>query len=392
MDQAVKRTRTSATNDTPVHRLPKDATTEIFLLLPTKSVIRCGAVCKAWRRITTDPHFERRRWPASVLVYTHLPAAQLPRSDLPACSYVLDALPFSSGEAGVRRLVRYRAPLTEPTHCRLLASCEGVLLFKKEAGFYLLCDPVTRQWAELPRLPDEYCKGGDGELAFYFHRPSGEFRLLCHPNYSKIWYIVSTGATGPRHIINNSEIYAPETVTTVALHGNVHWPPQHSSIDGMRMVVFDTVLETFHLMAGPPTSTCPTMKLFKMHGRLVAADLWEKEHVDLWFLEDYNATRWEHRHQIVSPWKENICYRWDSMSVVVASDDEWNVILGDHRRLVVYDTRSGRMVRIIDSKVNSLGVPVTIVLQHVFRETREQHTCFNIPPSTRFPLIHFFFD
>ncbi|KAL6657400.1 hypothetical protein ACP70R_005180 [Stipagrostis hirtigluma subsp. patula] len=158
MGEAAERTGTTpATDDTPPVLLSDDIMAEILVHLPGSSVIRCAAVCKAWRRVTTDPHFrERCLSPASILVY----------------SYPLGALQVSSGEADLRHLIRYRAPLTEPTHCRLLASCEGMLLFKKEAGFYLLCNPVTRQWAELLRLPGEYWEGRDREYAFYFHRPS----------------------------------------------------------------------------------------------------------------------------------------------------------------------------------------------------------------------------
>ncbi|EAZ41013.1 hypothetical protein OsJ_25499 [Oryza sativa Japonica Group] len=49
-----------------------DLTYEILLRLPAKTVLRCGAVCKAWRRITTNPTFlsdHARHHPPEALLY-----------------------------------------------------------------------------------------------------------------------------------------------------------------------------------------------------------------------------------------------------------------------------------------------------------------------------------
>ncbi|KAL6657399.1 hypothetical protein ACP70R_005179 [Stipagrostis hirtigluma subsp. patula] len=404
-DPAERRGKKPATDDTPVH-LPDEIIAEILVHLPDRSVIRCGAACKAWRRITTDPHFrERRRLPASVLLYTYLPEAPMPLPGTGGGRYAIDvavdALPVSSDEAGRRRLIRY----TAPAHCSLLASCNGVLLFKKD-GRYLLCNPVTRQWAQLPRLPDEYYKGYNREFAFYVHRPSGEFRIICCLNRST-WYIISTAAAAPRHIIMNSEATetitrflfdTPETTPPVVLHGDLYWPPPWAShAIETSMVMFDIVSETFHLMAGPPRreGTWPALKLLEMDGVLVVADFGKTGHVDLWFLEDYVARRWEHRHRVVLPCESDI--RWPRHDLhlvfVAAAGDDGNVILGDDYGLVVYNVRRSRIVRTIDSLVvDSLDAQVTIMSRHVFKISWEQHTCFNTLPSTSIPLIHSFAD
>lgn len=59
------------------------------------------------------------------------------------------------------------------------------------------------------------------------------------------------------------------------------------------MMAFDVLSEQFRRMAGPPMTNALT-KLFEMNGVLVAANFeFNGKHVDLWFLEDYGATRWE---------------------------------------------------------------------------------------------------
>ncbi|KAJ1293203.1 hypothetical protein BS78_01G050300 [Paspalum vaginatum] len=411
-------------DDTPVlPRLPDDAVAEILLRLPAKPLFRSGAVCKAWRRITTDPRFlsRARRHPASIILHTYLDAATTPRprsnsNDTPAAAVedvALDALPISLDEADRRRLIRYpKTPLAKRAHCRLLASCDGVLLFKKDDEWlYLLCNPIRRQWAELPRLPDECRMDSDPEYAFYFHQPSGEFRLLCCSltHRHRVWYVVSTGAAGPRHVKANgvpadliTEFIRPLFSTTtipVALHGNVHWPPLWRRFStggtqsaGTQMMAFNTVSETFRQMPGP-SSTTPTMvKLFEMGGLLAAADFGEDKHVDLWFLEDYDAGRWERRHRVTSPWKHgnNRSVRGSRglHSVAAAGDEEGNVILGNGDGLVVYDVRRGKTVRTVDSV--ELQKSTAFVSRHVFKGSLAQarHSCFVTRPPADFPLIH----
>ncbi|OEL14412.1 hypothetical protein BAE44_0024569 [Dichanthelium oligosanthes] len=401
--------------DAQVRRLPERTIADILLRLPAKSLLRSGAACKAWRRITTAPHFlatraGRHRPALSILVHTCLPAAPRPRgSDLLAGlgseDVALDALPVSSseaaGDAGRHRLIRYpiTALATRP-YCLLLASCDGVLLFNVDDGLYLLCNPITRQWAELPRLPDDYRKELDTEYAFYLHQPSGEFRLLCCSLRRRVWYIVSTGgAAEPRHLKASAAdptlvtrficSLFMTTTTPVALHGNLHWPPLLLSVTGeTRITAFDTVSETFHQMLGPTASgRAEMLKLFEMGRLLAAADFGDEKHVDLWFLEDYSAGRWARRHRVASPWKHgnrrprNRC---GMQSVAAAGDEQGNVILGNSGGLAVYDTRRRKTVRTVDSVMRPESVS-----RYVFKGSLVQHACFFATPnSTKFPFIH----
>ncbi|CAO1942339.1 unnamed protein product [Urochloa humidicola] len=401
--------------DTPFRRLHEDTVADILLRLPGKSVLRSGAVCKAWRRITTTSHFHAaraRRQPASILAHAYLDAAPWACSDDLRAGFssediALDALSVSSPEDDRLRLIRYPGTkLTVPAHCgRLLASSDGVLLFKKDTGFYLLFNPVTRQWAQLPRLPTEYCRERDPEYAFYFHQPSGEFRLLCCSLTRSIWYIVSTGAAEPRRTNAKQD---PELITRfvnpllttvtmpVALHGNLHWPPlwRFAAALGVattadtKMMAFDTVSEQFVQMSGPASKTPRMVKLFEMGGLLAAADFGEEKHVDIWFLEDYSTRMWVHRQRVASPWKYGSTGRprndWGMLSVAIAGDDEGNIIIGNNDGLVVYNLRK-KGVRTVDSVM--LRKNRVFVSRHVFKASLERHASF-APPSADFPLIH----
>ncbi|KAL6657407.1 hypothetical protein ACP70R_005187 [Stipagrostis hirtigluma subsp. patula] len=366
--------------------LPEEIITEI-LRLPAKSVLRSGAVCKAWCCITTDARFladHARRRPAEVVLYTHIDMTPF-RNRRPTIDVALDTLPVSSDEAGRRRLMRY--PKT-PAYL-LLASYNGVLLFKDEIS-HLLYNPVTRRWAEFPRLTQGRRIIPVIEYAFYFHQPSGEYRLLCRqniPHTSCKWYILSTGAIEPRHIngahLKVARITGLLATTPWALNGFLHWPPRQASIgtgDATEIVAFEMVSETFQLVAGPPTTTPRMVKLFDMEELLVAADFGKAARIDLWFLEDYATGRWECRHRVAAPWRSGpnsdmpLPHPTCLVYVASASDGEGNVMLGKHYCLVVYNVRS-KTVR----TVSSVATPTNNVLmsRHVFRESLVQHPSFS---------------
>uniref|UniRef100_A0A0E0EFW2 F-box domain-containing protein n=1 Tax=Oryza meridionalis TaxID=40149 RepID=A0A0E0EFW2_9ORYZ len=96
-----------------------DLTHEILLRLPAKTVLCCSAVCKAWHRITTNPTFlsdHVHHRPLEALLYNSFGKAA-DKIDME-----LDVFSFA---------VHHHAA--------------GI-------GHYVICNPTTRQWAELAQL------------------------------------------------------------------------------------------------------------------------------------------------------------------------------------------------------------------------------------------------
>jgi hypothetical protein len=401
----------------PLSRLSEDNITDILARLPAKSVLRCGAVCRMLRGITTDPGFlaaHARLRPTDVVMYTkeYWPApSQTPMmlywdEDDRFVDVELHAVPVASSagsdEAGAgrrRHFIRY------PDDWHLLASSDGVLLFKKGEGFYVLCNPTTRQWAQLPHLPraeQDSRIHTDREFAFYLDTPSGEFRLLCRRSLTTngTWCILSTGGGGaaePRQV----DMAAAESSgiaqlvpslhtmakTHVAHRGRLHWPPhQVCAVTGRtEMVVFDMSLERFHLMAGPSTTTGRFTKLFTsgMDELLGAADFGKSaSHVDLWFHGDHDTNRrcWELRHRVATPWAASPgrdgrpLIPCQLKSVAAAGDGEGNVMLGNHKGLVVYNVRRRRTVRTVDC--SAVAKPDALMTRLVFKESLVQQPGF----------------
>ncbi|TVT97996.1 hypothetical protein EJB05_56711, partial [Eragrostis curvula] len=119
-----------------------------------------------------------------------------------------------------------------------------------------------------------------------------------------------------------------------------------------------------------------------MEGRLLAgADLGVMMRINLWFLEDYDAGRWECRHRVGTPWLNH----WNVRCVVMVGDSEGNVIVGDQNCLLMYDMRRKTL-----SMVNSVDTPQhnVILSRHVFRENLVPHPYFHARSSNDLQLIH----
>ncbi|KAK3125830.1 hypothetical protein QOZ80_7BG0610270 [Eleusine coracana subsp. coracana] len=389
MDKVTKRIGPGM-EEMSVH-LAEDIIINILLRLPAKSILRCRAVCKAWRSITTDPNFlatHVSRQPTEVILYTDLDMESFKGhlDNHASIDMALEMLPVSSDKADRQRLISYPKEHRSTGSCLLLSSCNGVLLFKRYDGSYILCNPVMRQWAELSQIAN-YKYSSVYEYVFYFHQPSDKYKLLCccGKKFTKTWHVLSTGIAEPQLVVDTDAkaFGIPDLLvaTPVDLHGRLHWPPcKHtcSTIETSKMVVFETQSETFHTMAGPPGAKL--VKLFCMDELLVAADYGVENHINLWFLEDYVVGRWECRHRVAMPLppetKRFFMMRDHSRLLrgAAVADSEGNIMLGNEMCLVVYNVRK-KTVRRVNS-VATWPIEDVVVSRHIFRENLVPHPHF----------------
>jgi F-box interacting protein len=422
MGSEAKRTKSGTGKATILH-LCEDNIIDILLRLPGKSIYRCRAVCKAWHSATTAPEFlaaHSRRQQAQVVLHTYQAVTLVNNRASPA-TMALDLLPVSSDDddgAGRRqRLIRCRRNFKRVGSCLLLSSCNGVLLFKRPDRSYILCNPATRKFAEIPRVPRRYLGlRFTFELVLYFHKPSDEYKLLCRfgstMNQPNWWYVLSTDGSAEnlqRQQIADRRIAEAsnridallEGAAPVDLHGRLHWlaSPQISSNaveTSSEMVVFEAESETFHVMAGLPRPNNKHVKLFCMDGLLAAADFGVENHIDLWFLEDYDAGRWECRHHVAMPWHPEPSSSSRLLTPhnyscllrgATAADGEGNVMLGNNTCLVVYNVRT-MAVRRVDS-VATPDKNDVFVSRHVFKETLVPHRRFRPRSSAELRFVYF---
>ncbi|CAL4909602.1 unnamed protein product [Urochloa decumbens] len=318
-----------------IHALCEDALAEILVRLPSLSVPRCRAVCKAWRRLATDRSFlvaHAARRPREVIVLTEH-CLKISRGTTPLSLDLEPAAP-EGGDDGGRRCSWRRLPYlydpcpraedgtTRTGAFDLRASLDGLLVLEellRGRGTFIVCNPITRQWTNLPALAHQ-CSAAYA-CGFYFHASSGEYRLLCHGvegadgNSSHYYYILSAGSARPRRLAcapscqpkpsNSNEVLYD---IPVSYRGNLHWFSEHP-LGGQtgKMLAFDTASEAFRLMPRPPelAAEWPDRErmrdLLVLDGELSVATLKLLE-LDIWVLQEYEAAgRWALRHRVTLP-------------------------------------------------------------------------------------------
>lgn len=383
-----------------------DVVTEILLRLPSRLVLRCRAVCKAWRRITSSPVFvaaHARRRPPELIFQRHGPSGPL------------ETIPLATlDQARSQSFHHVRYPdedtTTQPNFhyfwrgYALIASCGPLLLFERggpDGQDFFVCNPVIRQWAMLPRLPGLLTL----PCGFYIHRPSGEHRVLC----------LSYDEQGSRHYICSLEA-AQVRPLGPALQVLPCWPGQHQPVDPLghrgklhmlwhppvlswtdddsadsvleeahKIVAFDTVSETFRRMRRPPLARRDgyDVSLLEAEGMLAMAAA-AAGSMHLWVLEDYDDdSSWTCRHRVDLPPPLRHACCW----AVNAGVEERDVILlGDSRSCWagLYDVTEKRLLRQIQLASNDGCGGNTTVRRYptrlnalVFRDSLERHTFFD---------------
>ncbi|XP_066361549.1 F-box protein At5g49610-like [Miscanthus floridulus] len=375
MDHGAGAGKAEATT-TSLQHLNDDMVAEILLRLPSASVFRCRAVCRAWRGITSSPGF--------VAAYARRRPLEL----------IVSGYSFASCVDG------------------------GLLLLERfmhgDVSLYLVCNPVSRQCVIVPL----HSKRMTRPCALYVHRPSGEHRLLLLTNDDECYgwgkwashYVRSLEAAETRRLQGPAVtgIYMCDRMVIHSLEhrGRLHWLDDHPEAKATGTVlVFDTVSETFRRMARPPPlrngngndhgeiegggelSLC----LLEMDGMLAVAAILGGS-MDVWVLQDYdNDETWAHRHRVDCLPPPFVQTRWvinantgqhknnnnDVIIVLQDSSGSWVGLydLSNKRLLkqiqVISDPREDGQIFFCHTHLNAL----------LFRDTIQRHSFFDLRKS-----------
>ncbi|KAJ1257500.1 hypothetical protein BS78_10G001400 [Paspalum vaginatum] len=222
-------------------------------------------------------------------------------------------------------------------HEPLVASLHGLIVLQQRRGLYIVCNPTTRQWTNLPVLAPRPCSTAFPLWLLPPHRlrrvsPSLPRQRLLLLHRRRPWYyyyysdddeygynILSAGSAQPRRLPGRAPFPADRKPYLVGLsygrpvahRGVLHWLRAHSVATRTgKMLAFCTNSETFRLMSLPPTA----------HGEAAAAALLELDGddgagpllcalamhhggtpLDIWVLQDYEAETWTLRHRVTPP-------------------------------------------------------------------------------------------
>ncbi|VAH84772.1 unnamed protein product [Triticum turgidum subsp. durum] len=288
---------------------------EILVRLPPKSLIRCRAVCPAWRRATSTRDF---------LLAHHARQPTLPilcsledNDDDDASLYIT---PFDHRTSGkLQPLARLDA--ASDICLRLSASCGGLLVlsFRNMSSFgcqFSICNPATRQYAPLPLdygPTVEYTIFG-----IYPHIPTGEYRLLLHRLHMLRCdgcYVFSLGSGQQLRYVGRPDLWKlTGSPRSVLFRGSLHW---HSS--GIMVMVFDTTSESFWRMRSPVfPGYADLYDIGDMLGLCSHDNEWTS--VSIWALQDYEGEVWTLKYRVKLPVAE--IWVHDKL------DSDWDVVVG----------------------------------------------------------------
>nr|XP_034605914.1 F-box protein At5g49610-like isoform X1 [Setaria viridis] len=292
-----------------IHALCDDALMEILVLLPNKSVLCCRAVCRRWRRITNDGSFL-----AGLSARRPLKMIILSQSGAGAVSAVSLSVDDPTSPAESRRSHLFdRRQLYEDGRTRrnnrcfdVVCSLDGLLVLSQRPGLFVVCNPATRQWTNLPALRQEPRRLHAIACGFYSHGSSGEYRLLCHVEYrrKRYYYILAAGGALPRRLGRAPRPPSWEYDAPVARRGILHWLASHpeaaTAAGKNKMLAFDTASETFQLMPRPPERAGDTARaLLELDGELSVAVMQGLTSLAVWDLRHYDAEVWTLRCLVV---------------------------------------------------------------------------------------------
>jgi F-box interacting protein len=341
---------------------------EILLRLPPKPLLRCRAVCRAWRRATSTRDFllaHHRRQPSLPLLY------ECSSTDDGGGYLEIMPLDHRAGVAPADQLRSVARLGTGGAFTIIEASCDGLLILCTFEGvsclsnvaYYSVCNPATREYAPLPQLR------GFSIAGMYPHPPTGEYRLLLYPDallaYDELeqpsdeyhCYVYALGSCErPRDIGSPHAEEADEaihTVHAVLFRGGLHWFIEKDETHSSMIILFDTITELFRWMRAPAVPGIA--QLFEMDGMLGMASFNDAmTTIDIWVTLDYDSEVWGFKYRVELPIAElTVRFGLNKYSKLVVSswDDNGVLILAKCRGWLLQIDMGGKLVSSFHSEL-----------------------------------------
>ncbi|CAM0884755.1 unnamed protein product [Alopecurus aequalis] len=328
----------------PLHRgIPEEIVVwEILVRLPPKALLRCRAVCPAWRRATSTRDFllaHHARQPTLPLLYGYeygggkswqnIITFDHRAAPLPTLPLVDDHRAWLAAADQLQPVTRLssRGSYMHPEACY-----DGLLIHAYGNRQFSICNPATRQFAPLTQLY------GFKLLGMYLHSPTGEYRLLLRkfgdlaPDHQDGSYVFALGAGQPPRHIGYSEAEEVICTSSVMFRGNLHWHIEQNLGDSASnlIMVFDTTAEVFWQMQAPTVTGYAD--LFEMGDMLGMASFNSaKTVISIWVMQDYVSEVWAFKCRIELPVEELrmqcVNYHHIGEVVVMPRDGELLVLL-----------------------------------------------------------------
>ncbi|KAH6763692.1 hypothetical protein C2S51_014941 [Perilla frutescens var. frutescens] len=280
--------------------LPPEIIIEILSRLPIRSIIRCRCVSKSWLDLINSNEF----------VKSHLSKSAPGLAIFPSCIYdgSLPSKPYKFLEF-VENSMHPVFNMSFPhDYLQIQRSSVNGLLFLyniiQRPRNNFLCNPITRDYIKLPRLPEYGSPSSNGKLlvdtfGFGVSKKSGQYKVVrlfleCIPiDHSEAKCEVYTLGTGSWRSINEPNVplrYDYDDNAATFLNGNLHWRGRVLHDDSLCISCFDLETEVFTIFSAPPIHELCSSAISALEECLVVCynsyeD--ERKEIVIWFMNEY---------------------------------------------------------------------------------------------------------
>ncbi|XP_047949582.1 F-box protein At5g49610-like [Salvia hispanica] len=257
--------------------LPEEITEEILGRLPIQSVMTCKCVLKSWRHLIEGDDFG--------MSYTPKPGLAFVYRDMEmrynVCNEALKLLfRFDSPSHIQFSAINRRVIVASPANGLLL-------MWDRWAKVLFICNPMTREYAELPPISTSIYTSFFG---FGTSKISGQYKILYGNQYSCHVYTIGRGAGLWRSVAAAQPgINRLNRGCAAFFNGNLHWLA-YDSEDNFFVRCFDIETELFTSFSIPCDYNGKRRgnnRLYILEGQLYLCSILDFQHVVIWKMNIY---------------------------------------------------------------------------------------------------------
>ncbi|XP_073148073.1 F-box protein At2g23160-like [Henckelia pumila] len=255
--------------------LPPEIIVGILSMLRTRTIITCRCVCKQWHQILLSPEFARLHLSAST------PGLLVLHTDPKWSEYSCNVVEHDDIQYGFPcdEVMKFdpRAFISSPADYQIQTqnSVHGFLCLRylgKTDDVIYVCNPITRQYISLPRLPRFVKYASFTHCGFGVSSITGQYKVvyMLQKSVHEAWhcarsenyecefydYLVYTlgaaAGTSWRSIARNSPFEQAHLSFGVFLNGNLHGLVKNSPESTFSISCFDLEDESFKPFSPPP--------------------------------------------------------------------------------------------------------------------------------------------
>ncbi|KAF7031432.1 hypothetical protein CFC21_042759 [Triticum aestivum] len=176
-----------------------------------------------------------------------------------------------------------------------------MLLLSMDHDYLVLCNPASCEYGRFHML------AGFVPLGMCSHSPTGMYRLLMYqvsfglsPNVKGDSYVFVLGSDQPPRHIGCPDVHEMILALPILFRGALHWHKEQHDSGISKILVFDTIAESFQYIHPPTVPGCAN--IFEMDGMLGMSRFnHAATTIDIWMMQDYVSEVWAIKYQVKLP-------------------------------------------------------------------------------------------